>query len=166
MRMKAQKLVTEFDEYAHSGELPSDDARLLEKAREATSLAYAPYSHFHVAAAALLDNGQILTGTNQENASFPVGICAERVLLSAISSQYPTAKVISMAITFENENGESNYPVTPCGVCRQSLFEFESRNQQPIRLIMGGKTGAVYVLHSAHLLLPLAFTGTELRRKK
>lgn len=164
--MKPRYLQTEYLEFANAEELEPGDRDLLEKAHQATPEAYAPYSHFHVAAAAMLDNGEVLTGTNQENASFPAGICAERVLLSAISSLYPEAKVLAMAITYDNEQGESDHPITPCGVCRQSLSEFEIRTGQPIRLILGGKTGPVVILTNASELLPLAFTGDELKKKK
>lgn len=163
--MKPRQLITEYQEFASAAELEKADHDLLQQAHEATSASYAPYSHFHVAAAAKLSNGKILTGTNQENASFPAGICAERVLLSAISSIYPDATIESMAITYDNDQGPSDHPISPCGICRQSLAEYELRSGAPIRLILGGKTGPVIVLNSAMELLPMAFTGHEIKKK-
>lgn len=160
--MKPRQLTTEYQEFASAAELDQADRDLLQQAHQATSASYAPYSHFHVAAAAKLNNGKVLTGTNQENASFPAGICAERVLLSAISSIHPDATIESMAITYDNEQGSSDHPISPCGVCRQSLAEYELRSGKPIRLILGGKTGSVIVLSSAMELLPMAFTGHEI----
>ena len=117
------------------------DQELLQKAREVTEQAYAPYSHFHVGAAARLANGEIIIGTNQENASYPIGLCAERVLLSAASSVYPKIPIEAIAISYHNLDGESDHPVAPCGICRQSILEYQERLQQPIRLILGGEVG-------------------------
>lgn len=151
-----------YDEYATDADLPSADRELLAKAREATAQAYAPYSRFKVGGAARLNNGQIVTGTNQENASFPVGICAERVLLSAVASLYPGAPIASIAISYFNELGPADRPISPCGICRQSLQEFESRTGQPIRLILGGQTGPVYIVPRSGTLLPLAFDAEDM----
>jgi cytidine deaminase len=152
-----------FEVFASIDELASDDAMLLAKAREATSNAYAPYSNFHVAAAAVLSNGEIITGTNQENASYPVGICAERTLLSAASSLFPNVGIVTMAITYNNTSGNSNTPASPCGMCRQALVEHEERTHQPMRLILSGANGEVYVIAKASELLPLSFGKKDLR---
>jgi cytidine deaminase len=151
-----------YEIYNSSEELGQEDASLLSKAIEATQNAYAPYSHFRVGAAAKLANGQIVSGANQENASFPAGICAERTLLSAASSLHPGVAIDTMAISYDNGNGPSDRPISPCGICRQSLQEFEQRTGRPVRLILGGKTGIVYVVAQAGLLLPFAFTADEL----
>lgn len=151
-----------YMEYPSDEELQPGDAALLEKARTATKDAYAPYSHFRVGAAALLNNGRIVTGTNQENASFPAGICAERTLLSVASNLYPGIAIDSMAISYANETGASDRPIFPCGICRQSLQEFSQRTNQPIRLIVSGLIGIVYIFPEADCLLPLAFTPDEL----
>jgi cytidine deaminase len=160
--MKNQQYNFQFEVYDSINDLNEDDAALLHKAIEATNHAYAPYSNFFVGAAARLKDGTIVTGANQENASFPVGICAERVLLSSVSSQYPSTTIETIAISYDNRNGESNKPITPCGLCRQTLFEYEQRQQQPIRLILGGLEGEVYVIEKASLLLPLSFTKEDL----
>lgn len=151
-----------YEVYDHPDELPAADASLLATARKATAHAYAPYSHFRVGAAARLNNGQIVTGTNQENASFPVGICAERVLLSTAASLHPGVPIVAIAISYFNEKGPANRPISPCGICRQSLQEFEMRTGQPIRLILGGQTGPVYVVPGSDTLLPLAFVADDL----
>jgi cytidine deaminase len=162
--MKTQQYNFLFDMYRSIDELNADDAALLLKARETTSLAYAPYSQFNVAAAAKLANGQIVTGTNQENASYPVGICAERVLLSTAASMFPGVALLSMAISYKNQQGISNHPISPCGICRQSLVEYEERMQQPIKIILSGLNGEVCVISNAKQLLPLTFTGEDLKK--
>lgn len=149
--------------YTSAEELNSSDAHLLAKARFVTKQAYAPYSHFNVGAAAMLRDGTIVTGTNQENASYPVGICAERVLLSAIASQFAAAGIVTMAVSYHNINGESNTPISPCGICRQSLVEYEERTHQPIRLILSGMEGEVYIVEKALELLPLGFSAINMK---
>lgn len=152
-----------YEEYASDRELMADDAALLQAAREATADAYAPYSHFRVGAAARLVNGVVITGTNQENASFPAGICAERTLLSVAGAQHPGVAIGTLAISYHNENGASDRPISPCGICRQSLQEFEQRTQRAMRVVLGGETGKVIVLERSGLLLPFAFSADELR---
>lgn len=151
-----------YDEYASDAELVAADAELLSAARKATVHAYAPYSRFHVGAAARLANGVVITGTNQENASYPAGICAERTLLSVAGAQYPGVAIETLAISYHNGNGASDRPISPCGICRQSLQEFEQRTGRAIRVILGGETGKVIVLERSGLLLPFAFSAGDL----
>ena len=162
--MKRQDFQFEFEVYDSIDELTKEDAWLLDQAREITQHAYAPYSKFHVGAVAKLVNGEVVTGTNQENASYPVGICAERVLLSTASSLFPKIGIEAMAISYNNTKGESDQPISPCGICRQSLREFEIRTNHTIRLILGGMHGKVYVISDANYLLPLSFTSEDLLR--
>lgn len=152
-----------FEVYPSDEELLPADASLLRAAREATKQAYAPYSHFLVGAVAALSNGKTIIGSNQENASYPVGICAERVLLSAAASQYPGIPIQTIAISFDNLKGESNRPISPCGICRQSLSEYQQRMGQPIRIILSGLKGEVYIVDQADHLLPLSFSNTDLK---
>jgi cytidine deaminase len=159
--MENKKFEFEYEVYKNSDELNEKDAWLLNEAREITKQAYAPYSKFYVGAVARLVNGEIVTGTNQENASFPVGICAERVLLSTISSLYPATPIDTLAVSYRSEVVKSDHPISPCGMCRQALQEFETRTGA-IRLILGGIEGKVYIVKSSGLLLPLAFTSEEL----
>jgi cytidine deaminase len=142
--------------------LKPEDALLLEAARVATGHAYAPYSKFKVGAAIRLSDGNIITGSNQENASFPAGVCAERVVLSAASAVAPGLPVTAMALTYINKSGAGQYPISPCGICRQTLAEYEQRFNQPIRLILGGNSGEIFILNKATDLLPLAFSSQEL----
>lgn len=153
-----------YDQYDSIQRLDSSDQELLRLAREATQIAYAPYSKFRVGAAARLINGKIILGTNQENASYPVGICAERTLLSSAATQFPEMPISTMAISYQNEHNDGHYPISPCGMCRQALQEFEERTQHPIRLILAGLEGAVFVIDKATHLLPLAFSGKELKK--
>ncbi|MFT3903812.1 MAG: cytidine deaminase [Niabella sp.] len=144
-------------------ELSEDDAALLQKARKTTKKAYAPYSRFHVACAARLGNGKVVTGTNQENASYPVAICAERSLLAAVGSQYDHEPIDTLAVSYDALDGQSDHPISPCGMCRQALTEYENRSGKPIRLILSGLEGEVYIIDTAKNLLPLAFSDIDLK---
>ncbi len=162
--MNQQKFSFDFEVYDSIDELSKEDAQLLREAQSVTPNAYAPYSHFHVGAMAKLVNGKTISGTNQENASYPVGICAERVLLSAASSVYPGIAVETIAISYQSEFVESNRPISPCGICRQTLVEYENRFEHPIRLILGGKEGKIYIIPKASMLLPFGFSGKDLEK--
>lgn len=163
--MPARSLTLNYVSYTDDAQLPADELMLLQQAREATRNAYAPYSHFQVGAALRLAGGQIVVGANQENASFPAGICAERVALSAVAAQYPGAIIQAMAISYQPAEGLANHPISPCGICRQTLLEYELRQQQPIRLILGGFTGEIIVVPAVQLLLPFSFTPDDLSAK-
>lgn len=134
--------------------------RLEEAAVEVARNAYAPYSRFRVGAALLLSNGVVVVGSNQENAAYPSGLCAERTALFAAGAQYPNEAVeILLLVAFsEKDRVES---ITPCGACRQVLMETSSRHQKPFRVIMVGKEQAL-VLHDNRGLLPFAFDGSDL----
>jgi cytidine deaminase len=163
--MKQDKIEIYYQVFDNESELSSADAWLLNEARDVSRQAYAPYSNFYVGAVAKLANGEIVAGTNQENASFPVGLCAERVLLASASTLYPDTPLETMAISYYNENGTSAQPITPCGMCRQSLQEYEIRLNHPIRLILGGLEGKIFVFEKASLLLPLGFTSNDLTKE-
>ena len=161
--MKKEEYNFQFDVYASGEELAEADASLLKAARKVTESAYAPYSHFHVGAVARMNDGSLVTGTNQENASYPVGICAERVLLASASMLHTGVGIDTMAISYHNKEGDSSKPVSPCGMCRQVLLEYEERTGQHIRLIMSGMEGNVIVLERASQLLPLSFGSDDLK---
>jgi cytidine deaminase len=156
--IRHERIHIDYAVYASIADLPPADAALLREALAATALSYAPYSNFHVGAAARMASGAIIRGANQENASYPVGICAERTLLSVAASLHPGEPIDTLAVTA----AESAEPVRPCGLCRQSLLEFQERTSHPFRLIMGGATGPVWILEDARALLPLAFTSDDL----
>ena len=158
-----KKYEFEYEQLEHAGLLSISDQALLNAAIKATETAYAPYSNFKVGAAALLSTGEIILGSNQESTSFPVGICAERNLLNSIGSQYPNATILAMAISYDPLNKPSVEPISPCGMCRQSLLDYENRYQAPIKIILAGKSGPVMVLPSAANLLPFGFDGAILK---
>jgi cytidine deaminase len=156
----------EFKVYDSIHELNNEDAELLREARKVTEIAYVPYSSFRVGAFAKLVNGETVSGTNQENASYPAGICAERTLMSVASTLYPNVGIETIAISYNNLNGTSNHPISPCGICRQSFVEFQQRTQHPIRIILGGLEGKVQVIENAANLLPFSFSADDMKEKK
>ena len=160
--MQQKKFEFQYEVYDSIDELNERDSWLLTEARTVTEQAYAPYSNFHVGAVAMLENGEVVAGTNQENASYPVGICAERVLLGNAATLYPKVNIETIAISYNSEEVKSDHPISPCGMCRQALLEYETRLKKPIRLILGGMEGKVHVIKTASLLLPFAFTSDEL----
>jgi cytidine deaminase len=161
--MAKHKHAFDYEIFDSIDDLNAADKQLLENARTHTAKAYAPYSHFNVAAVAKTIDGHIVSGTNQENASYPVGICAERVLLSTLSSIHPDSPVDTMAISYHNLEGSSGHPASPCGLCRQSLVEYEQRMKHPIRLLLSGQQGKVIVLDSVKNLLPFSFTAEDMK---
>jgi cytidine deaminase len=161
--MKENKFEFAYEVYDDISELDPQDAELLTKARSVTKQAYAPYSHFFVGAVARMSNGETVAGTNQENASYPVGICAERVLLGSAATLFPGISIDTMAISYDSKEVKSDHPISPCGMCRQALLEYEARTDAPIRLILAGQKGKVYILKTTAFLLPFAFTSDELK---
>lgn len=139
-------------------ELTQEDQALIDAAREATARSYAPYSHFAVGAAARLENGTIVTGTNQENAAYPSGTCAERTTLFYANSQYPDQPVEALAVAARTETDFLDTPIPPCGACRQVLLETEKRYGRPMRVLLYGRR-EIYVIDRAARLLPLSFDG-------
>lgn len=160
--MEKKRIAFEIEEYPSAASLSDQDRILLEKARSVTGIAYAPYSKFRVGAAARMKNGQVVEGSNQENASYPVGICAERVLISVASILYPEQGIDTMAISYHNQRGTSDVPVSPCGMCRQAMHEFELRTKTGMRVILSGQEGKVWIISTANNLLPLSFDGDVL----
>lgn len=143
-------------------ELTDTDRKLIDTACEATQRSYAPYSHFSVGAAAQLENGITVTGTNQENAAYPSGLCAERTTLFYANSQYPDQAVDTLAIAARNERGEFlEDPIPPCGACRQVMLETEKRFKHPMRILLFGKKG-IYELKNVGGLLPLSFDASAM----
>ena len=136
-------------------QLGDEDKKLVEAAKTASASAYAPYSGFMVGAAINCD-GTTVTGSNQENASYPCGICAERAALSTAASCNSDGTIRAIAIAARGRDGFTQEPVTPCGICRQALLEYELRQKSPIRIIMHGESGT-YIAPSAASLLPLSF---------
>ena len=160
--MKKRVLKTPIEIYKNIDELSKKERRLLKLARKSLDHSYSPYSNFRVGAAVRLKNGKMIGGSNQENASYPICLCAERVALSAAESQYPEQPVTAIAITVYNPEQIIQQPASPCGSCRQALVETEKKHQQDIKLIMQGEIGKIYIIKTAKGLLPLAFDGSYL----
>ena len=155
--MKEELYQFTYKIYESFSELNDEDKMLLKTAQEASSTSYAPYSDFHVGAAARLANGEIIQGGNQENASFPAGLCAEGVVMAVASSRFPRVPIKTLVISYQSSRTESNHPIAPCGICRQSLEEFKAKTGSQVRLLMGGMTGKIIEVNDASLLLPLSF---------
>ncbi len=155
--MKKLEIKTQITVFDSIEELPDSVKELMDKAIEAKQHAYAPYSKFKVGAAFLLDNGEIITGNNQENAAYPSGMCAERVAIWKVSSQYPKQKILKLALTASSSAQISKDPVAPCGACRQTLSEYELKQQDKIELYFMGEIGKVIKTDSLLDLLPMAF---------
>jgi cytidine deaminase len=155
--MKKIVIETFIESYENPEALPMDESSLLDQAVTAMQGAYAPYSQFKVGAAILLDNGLIQLGSNQENAAYPSGLCAERVAMFAAGAIYPSSKILKIAITAASDLFPSDHPVAPCGACRQSMLEYELRQKEPIVVLMRGRTGKIYRVEGISPLLPLFF---------
>jgi cytidine deaminase len=151
-----------IEEYHSLDELAAEEQCLIEGAIRSARDAYAPYSEFRVGACLLLDNGCYVKGSNQENAAYPDGLCAERVALFAAHTRYPVAAVKMLAVAAIYRDKLLDQPVYPCGSCRQSLLESETRFNQPVRILMYGEKG-IQVANSIRDLLPLSFDSSFLK---
>jgi cytidine deaminase len=152
----------QWQEFAAADALAPYDQQLLQEAKKAIRKAYAPYSHFRVGAAIRLANGEVLSGANQENAAYPMCLCAERVALGAAAALYPEVPVVAMAITIQNERQTIDRPGAPCGACRQVMVETEECFGQDFPVLLQGETGPILRINRAKDLLPLYFDGTYL----
>lgn len=155
--MKEIKIETKLIVYDNIDELSVDISELMNHATIARKNSYSPYSKFSVGAAILLDNNQIVLGSNQENASYPSGLCAERTAIYYAGSQYPNAKILKMAIIAGSRIHQTITPIPPCGACRQAISEYEVKQDAPIEIYFMGETGKVVKSHSLANLLPLVF---------
>ena len=138
-------------------ELSPIEQELERRALEAATRAYAPYSHFHVGAAVLLANGEIVTGSNQENAAYPSGLCAERTALFYAKANYPQEKILKIAICGDDANTPQGEITTPCGNCRQALLEYECTQGSPIVVLCASTQGNILEIGSIKDLLPFCF---------
>ncbi len=155
--MKEISITSSFIVYDSLKELSEEIQDLMHQAVEIRKKAYAPYSQFRVGAALLLDNGKIVLGSNQENAAYPSGLCAERVAIFHAGSVYPEAKILKMAITAASDTNQTAAPIPPCGSCRQSIAEYEIKQDTPIEIYFMGEIGEVYKSASLKNLLPFMF---------
>ena len=160
--MKEVKIESKLYVFETLEETPKDIQNLMQNAIEARDNAYAPYSKFHVGTALLLDNGEIISGSNQENASYPSGLCAERTAIFYAGAKYPKTKILKMAITAASQNQKTNSPIPPCGACRQSIAEYETKQGLPIEIYFMGEVGKVMKSNSLANLLPFGFDSSNL----
>ena len=160
--MKQIKITSSATVYSNLGELSTEDQMLMNKAIEARRNAYAPYSKFHVGAALLLDNGEIVLGNNQENAAYPSGMCAERVAIWQAGSLFPGVKIKKLAISASSKITKVDKPIGPCGACRQTLSEYEINQKEPFPVIFMGEVGEIVKTPSLLSLLPFSFDSSYL----
>lgn len=160
--MKKIELTTTLTIFSGVHELPDSISDLMERASEIRNMAYAPYSQFKVGAAILLENDQIVLGNNQENACYPSGLCAERTAIYSAGANYPGVVMKAMAITAKSNQQLTSKPVPPCGSCRQTIAEYELKQQAPIPIYFMGEKGEIYLSDSLSNLLPFTFDNTYL----
>ena len=160
-RHSRQHLIA-FEELDTVTDLTPAEQTTWQAARDATNHAYAPYSGFHVGAALLLADGSVFKGTNQENAAYPSGLCAERTALFGLAAAYPDhAPIVGMAVAARPSDGDFG-PALPCGACRQVMLEYESRQGQAIPLLLPGRDGNILRFSSLDAIMPFSFSPDDL----
>ena len=160
--MKQQTWQINYQVFEKTKTLSKSDRLLLKHAKKALKHSWSPYSNFKVGAAVLLKNGEILEGSNQENAAYPMCLCAERTAFAAAASQFPKSAVTTIAITVKNPEMVIESPAAPCGACRQVICETELKHKQLIRVILRGETGPIYIFETGKDLLPFGFDASFL----
>ena len=160
--MKEIQIETKLSVFESFEELSQSEKEFMNKAIEIRKKAYAPYSKFQVGAAIVLDNGVVLQGSNQENAAYPSGLCAERVVIFYAGANYPNNKIVKLFISATPSDRDSENPIPPCGSCRQSIAEYEIKQDLPIEIYFMGAKGAVYKSDSLKNLLPFMFDKSNL----
>jgi len=163
--MKKIEIVCNLSEYDSPDELNKEDQEVIRDSKQSMNSAYAPYSHFHVGAAILLENGIVVKGNNQENAAYPTGLCAERVAIFSAGANYPGVAIKTLAITAKSDKFHVDRPIPPCGACRQAIAEYELRYRKNIRIIMTGESGKVVISESLRNMLPYEFNSDDLKNK-
>ncbi|TSE11024.1 MULTISPECIES: cytidine deaminase [Aquimarina] len=160
--MKEVELKSILQVYDSFDELPVDIQKLMQQSFEIRDKAYAPYSEFLVGAALLLENGEVILGNNQENACYPSGLCAERTAIYYAGANYPGIPIVTMALSAKSLKHQLVTPTPPCGACRQSIAEYEIKQNKPIAIYFMGETGKVVKSSSLANLLPLIFDNSYL----
>lgn len=155
-----KEFVVKYSEYKAEKELNSIEIELVQKAKDVLLTSYSPYSHFRVGAAVLLENGEIIAGSNQENGAYPSGLCAERVALFYAGAKYPKVPVVSIAIVASYMDEIVKSPISPCGACRQVMIEYRNIGNKPYSVIMVGQDKIVRV-EDVRFLLPFSFSNVE-----
>lgn len=160
--MRKEEINISYSQYNHISELSQQDQNLLNTAVEFAKDAYAPYSQFHVGSAIFLENGKIVAGSNQENAAYPSGLCAERVTLFSASAMYKDIKMLTLVIYAASES-TAQKQISPCGACRQVMVEYEVKQNKPIRVLLMNSSSEVWEFKSCKDFLPLAFDNSALK---
>ena len=148
---------------AHLNELSAQEQQLVANAKSAFKTAYAPYSGFLVGASVLLENGEVINGSNQENIAYPSGLCAERVALFYAGAKFPDVKINTVAISVLSKNFEVKDVISPCGACRQVMAEYEDKQHRPIKVILHSPTDEVLIANKVEDLLPFMFKSPSLK---
>lgn len=163
---KEEEFRIQYVRYSDREELDGESNRLIDKAISALDSSYSPYSHFQVGAAILLENGEIITGSNQENGAYPSGLCAERVALYYAGARYPGVPIVSMAVVARYNGALTAEPISPCGACRQAMQEYRTLHAKPFSLLMVGERSVVEVV-DVEQMLPFSFSNVnEVTRKE
>ena len=149
---------------AHLSELSAEEQQLVSNAKSAFKTAYAPYSGFLVGASVLLENGEVINGSNQENVAYPSGLCAERVALFYAGAKYPNIKINTIAVSVLSKNFEVTDVISPCGACRQVMAEYEDKQDNPIKVILHSPTDKVLIANRVEDLLPFMFKSPLLKQ--
>ena len=145
-------------------ELSSEEQALIKNAKDSLNSAYAPYSGFLVGASILLDNGEVINGSNQENVAYPSGLCAERVALFYAGARFPDAKIKTIAVSVMSKNFKVTDVISPCGACRQVMAEYEDKQEQAIKVILHSPTDQVLIANTVESLLPFMFKSPLLKQ--
>lgn len=161
--MKEEKIELSFTR-AKLTDLSKEDQSLISKAKHSVKHAYAPYSGFLVGASLLLDNGEIVTGSNQENVAYPSGLCAERVALFYAGATYPNNTIKTIAITAESKTFDINDVISPCGSCRQVMAEYQERQEKNIKILLHAQDNEILIVKRVEDLLPFMFTNPFLKK--
>ena len=162
--MKKIKIESEFEAYDDLKDLPQDIQDLMRAAFEARDAAYAQYSKFHVGAAIQLESGIVVKGSNQENAAYPSGLCAERVALFYAGARFPDVKIKTIAVSVMSKNFKVTDVISPCGACRQVMAEYEDKQEQAIKVILHSPTDQVLIANTVESLLPFMFKSPLLKQ--
>ncbi|MEE9437527.1 MAG: cytidine deaminase [Saprospiraceae bacterium] len=160
--MKEIEVISKFTVYNKITELNAEEQKVMTKAISMLDSAYAPYSKFYVGGAAMTESGNVYGGCNQENASYPLCICGERVALFNAGANEPTTPIKILAIVCHNPKVIIETPVSPCGACRQVISEFELRHNSKIKILLKGDSDIIYKLNSGQDLLPMSFNSSYL----
>ncbi len=161
--MKEKKITLNFIS-SHLSELDIKDQELIANAKEAFVSAYAPYSGFLVGASILLNDGQVINGSNQENVAYPSGLCAERVAMFYVGSKFPDIKIRTIAVSVFSKSFEVTDVISPCGACRQVMAEYEEKQGQPIKVILHSPNDQVLIANKVQDLLPFMFKSPQLKK--